>query len=200
MKLANFTLDQLKVLPLRAIVAFASRCARRVEPLALLPEGDPKRENRRAAVDAALRMAEEFARGTDAAPDESVIALIDATRDEAGESAGSNAVSAAAQAAHAAASCWHAGFEASEEDRELRKHSTHAGPSSNVLQHVTADLAAFNAYSAAAGAFLSVGFNNEDFIGSAMRDYDILVRLQLGRYPEPGVPVDPSPSGPLGPL
>ena len=31
MKLANFTVEQLKVLPLRAIVAFAARCARRVE-------------------------------------------------------------------------------------------------------------------------------------------------------------------------
>ena len=42
MRLANFTLDQLKVLPLRAIVAFAARCARRVEPLAQLPEGDAR--------------------------------------------------------------------------------------------------------------------------------------------------------------
>jgi hypothetical protein len=36
MRLANFPLDQLKGLPLRAIVAFAARCARRVEPLARL--------------------------------------------------------------------------------------------------------------------------------------------------------------------
>jgi hypothetical protein len=55
MRLANFTLDQLKVLPLRAIVAFAARCARRVEHLAQLPEGDTRRESRRTAVDAALR-------------------------------------------------------------------------------------------------------------------------------------------------
>ena len=41
MRLANFTLDQLKVLPLRAFVAFAARCARRVEPLAQLPQGNP---------------------------------------------------------------------------------------------------------------------------------------------------------------
>ena len=109
MRLANFTLDQLKVLPLRAIVAFAARCARRVEPLAQLPEGDARRESRRTAVDAALRMAEAFARGTDAPPDESVVAAIDATRDAGDESAGSSAVSAAAQAAHAAASAWHAG-------------------------------------------------------------------------------------------
>ena len=63
MRLANFTPDQLKVLPLRAIVAFAARCARRVEPLAQLPEGNPQSESRREAVEAALRMAESFAGG-----------------------------------------------------------------------------------------------------------------------------------------
>ena len=93
MRLANFTLDQLKVLPLRAIVAFAARCARRVEPLALLPEGDPRRESRREAVEAALRMAEAFARGTDAPPDESVVAAIDASQSDEGGPAASAAVS-----------------------------------------------------------------------------------------------------------
>jgi hypothetical protein len=182
MRLANFNLDQLKALPLRAIVAFAARCARRVEPLAQLPEGDARRESRRTAVDAALRMAEAFAGGTDAPLDESVVAAIDATRDAGDESAGTSAVSAAAQAAHAAASAWH------------------TGSSSGFLTNVTADLAALNAYTAAAGAFVSVGYHNEDFVGAALRDYETLVRLQLGRYPEPGAPVDPSPEGPLGPL
>ena len=41
MKLPDFTVEHLKALPLRAIVAFAARCARRVEPLAQLPEGHP---------------------------------------------------------------------------------------------------------------------------------------------------------------
>ena len=200
MRLANFTLDQLKVLPLRAIVAFAARCARRVEPLAQLPEGDPRRESRREAVDAALRMAEAFARGTDAPPDESVVAAIDAIRDAGGESAGSSAVSAAAQAAHAAASAWHAGSSGREEAGRPGRHATQAGQISGALTHVTADLAALNAFTAAAGAFVSVGYHNEDFVGAALRDYDTLVRLELGRYPEPGAPVDPSPGGPLGPL
>src|SRR5947209_2948538 len=109
MRLANFTPDHLKVLPLRAIVAFAARCARRVEPLTELPEGNPLRAGRREAVDAALRMAESFARGTDAPPDESVVTAIDAIRDAEGDSASSSALSAASQAAHAAASAWHAG-------------------------------------------------------------------------------------------
>jgi hypothetical protein len=79
------------------------------------------------------------------------------------------------------------------------RHTARAGGSAGALTHVTADLAALNTYSAAAGAFVSVGYNNEDFIGAALCDYDTLVRLQLGRYPEAGVPVDPSPGGPLGP-
>ena len=127
MRLANFTVDQLKVLPLRAIVAFAARCARRVEPLAQLPEGNPQRESRREAVEAALRMAESFARGTDAPPDESVVAAIDASRDAGAEPAGAAAASAVAQAAHAAASAWHAGSRVAEESGAPGTHATEAG-------------------------------------------------------------------------
>ena len=54
MRLANFTIEQLKALPLRAIVAFAARCARRVEPLAQRPEGDSQREGRLDRLPAAL--------------------------------------------------------------------------------------------------------------------------------------------------
>jgi hypothetical protein len=200
MKLANFTLDQLKVLPLRAIVAFAARCARRVEPLAQLPAGDPQRESRRKIVEAALRMAEEFARGADVPPDETVITAIDAARDAADESTGSSAVSAAAQAAHAAASAWHAYPSAAEESPLSGQHATRAGNRPGALSHVTADLAALNAFTAAAGAFMSVGYHNEDFVDYALRDYETLIRLNLGQYPETGAPVDSSSDGPLGPL
>jgi hypothetical protein len=57
-----------------------------------------------------------------------------------------------------------------------------------------------NAYTAAAEAFVSVGYRNEHFVDAALKDYRTLVSLELGRYPEPGTPVDPSPDGPLGPL
>src|SRR5262245_16568046 len=197
MKLANFTLEQLKALPLRAVVAFAARCARRVEPLAQLPEGNPQRESRREAVEAALRMAESFARGTDSPPDESVVAAIDASRDAGGDLAWSAAASAIAQAAHAAASAWRAGPQAAEESRAPGKHTTEAGRSLGALTHVTADLAAMNAYTAAAEAFVSVGYRIEDFVDAALKDYHTLVRLELGRSPELGNSVDPSPDGPL---
>ncbi|MBV8230285.1 MAG: hypothetical protein JO329_09915, partial [Planctomycetaceae bacterium] len=50
--------DQLAELPLRAIVAFAVRCARRVQPL-----GHVLTEYRQVAVDDAIASAEGFARG-----------------------------------------------------------------------------------------------------------------------------------------
>jgi hypothetical protein len=200
MKLANFTIDQLKALPLRAIVAFAARCARRVEPLALLPEGHPQRESRREAVEAALRMAESFARGTDEPPDESVVAAIDVIRDAGGELAAAAAASAIAQAAHAAASAWHAWSQVAKGSRAPGNQTAEAGRFRGALSHVTADLAAMNAFTAAAEAFVSVGYRNEHFVDAALKDYTTLIDLELGRYPEPGNPVDPSPGGPLGPL
>src|SRR6516165_1519554 len=174
MKLVNFTLDHLKALPLRAIVAFAARCARRVEPLAQLPEGDPQRESRRAAIEAG--------------------------RDAGAELAAAAAASAIAQAAHAAASAWRAGSRVAREGGAPGKRATEAGRALGTVTRITADLAAVNAFTATGDAFVSVGCRNEDFVDAALSDYDKLVRLRLGRYPELGNPVDPSAVGPLGPL
>ncbi len=49
MELPNFSIEDLKKLPLRAMIAFAARSARRVEHLAQLPEGHPGKEERRVA-------------------------------------------------------------------------------------------------------------------------------------------------------
>jgi hypothetical protein len=110
------------------------------------------------------------------------------------------AASAVAQAAHAAASAWHAGCQVAEKPSAPGERTAEDGRFLGALTHVTADLAALSAYAAAADAFVSVGYRNEDFVDAALKDYDTLLRLQLGRYPEPGAPVDPSPGGPLGPL
>src|SRR6516165_9157982 len=126
MKLANFTVEQLKALPLRGIVAFAARCARRVEDLAQLPEGHPQRKNRREAIEAALRMADSFAKGTGAPLDESVVTAIDANRDAGGDLTCTTAASAVAQAAHAAAAAWHVGTGVAEESRAPGRHTTEA--------------------------------------------------------------------------
>ena len=199
MELPDFTVEHLKKLPLRAIVAFAARCARRVEPLAQLPEGDPQRESRREAIEAALRLADSFARGTAEPPDESVVAAIDASRDAGAEPAAA-AASAIAQAARAAASAWRAGSRVAREGGAPGKRATEAERALGTVTRITADLAAVNAFAAVGEAFVSAGYRDEDFVDAALSDYDKLVRLRLGRYPELGNPVDPSAVGPLGPL
>ena len=78
MQVPEFTVEHLKKLPLRAIVAFAARCARRVEQLAQLPEGHPQRESRRAAVETALCVAEAYATGSNEPPDEAALAAVEA--------------------------------------------------------------------------------------------------------------------------
>src|SRR5262249_46016023 len=105
MELPDFAIEDLKKLPLRAMVAFAARCARRVEHLAQLPEDHAEREQRRVAVDDALSLAEAVARG-DACPSvEAIVQAIDLSRRTAGGTPScQSAVAAAAGAAHAAAS------------------------------------------------------------------------------------------------
>jgi hypothetical protein len=202
MQLPDFTVEHLKQLPLRAIVAFAARCARRVEPLAQRQEGDPEREDRGVAIETALRMAEDFAGGADASPLPSVVAAIDGIAADPGGPLGSRSASgSAAAAAHAASSAWHAmGI------REIECYKPPEGRTKvdreriGTLEHVTVDLAALDAFTAAVEAYGAVGYYNEEFVAAALNDYDRLLRMSLGRYPELGEPIDPSPSGPLGRL
>lgn len=48
MKLANLEIEQIESFPHGAIVAFAARCARRVDSLVPRHNGNPRREDRRA--------------------------------------------------------------------------------------------------------------------------------------------------------
>jgi hypothetical protein len=52
---------------------------------------------------------------------------------------------------------------------------------------------------AAVDAAVAAGFGDE-FIKESMQDYQTLLKLGLGRYPDAGAPIDPSPAGPLGKL
>jgi hypothetical protein len=200
MELPDFTLEHLKRLPLRAMVAFAARCARRVEDLAQLPEGHPGKEERRVAIDAALRLAESVARGDTCSSVESVVQAIDASR-QATDVASSceSAAAAVAAAAHAAASVLSV-MERSGEARDMpqSERTAEAQKFLGSLRHATVDLAAMSAFTAAVEAYDAVGLNNKDFVGASLNDYDALIRLRLGDYPQPGDPIDPSPSGPLG--
>ena len=202
MQVPDFTVEHLKKLPLRAIVAFAARCARRVEQLAQLPEGHPQRESRRAAVEAALCVAEAYATGSNEPPDESALAAVEAARGAADSPAGSeDATVAATEAANAAAAAWRLTYPRdSGRNEPFELKTAEARKFLGGLATVTSDLAALSAFTAAVEAFASVGYHNEDFVAAARNDYDTLVRLRLGHFPEAGAPVDPSPCGPLGRL
>ena len=58
MIVTNYTPEDLKKLPLRAIVALSARCARRVEHLAVPEDDDPETQRCRAAVSNAIRLTE----------------------------------------------------------------------------------------------------------------------------------------------
>jgi hypothetical protein len=197
----HYTDEDLKKLPLRAIVAFAARCARRVEDLSQLPEGHPEREGRRAAIDAALRLAEEISRGSVCTSVEPVVQAIDASRGVAGGGIGCEcAAGAAAAAAHAAVTAWLT-LNPGESDRDANRWTKTPEARSYLsrLANDTADLVALDAFTAAVEAADAVG-RNDAFIRGAVRDYERLLGLHLGSYPQAGQPIDPSPDGPLGPL
>jgi hypothetical protein len=109
MIMTDYTPEDLKKLPLRAIVALSARCARRVQHLALLPEDHPESQRRRTAVANAFRVAEEFARGLPCASLESAVQEIEAERASAQpEFLRYSAMAAVVQAAHSAAAAHHA--------------------------------------------------------------------------------------------
>src|SRR5262245_7522297 len=63
MIITNYTPEDLKKLPLRAIVALSARCARRVEQRARLPDDHPEQERCRAAVANAIGYTDAFMKG-----------------------------------------------------------------------------------------------------------------------------------------
>ena len=196
----RYTADDLKKLPLRAIVAFAARCARRVERLALPPDDHSEKEKWSAAVAEALRVAEDFARGLPCPTIESAVRAVEAGQASLqGDLLRENAYAAVVRAAHAAATAIHA-IAVREEPEERRLVS--GGPPLHPLSHLadlSADLAALGAYTAAVDAADAVA-TSSDFTVWAAEDYRKLLELKLGRFPEAGQPIDPSPEGPLGPL
>jgi hypothetical protein len=196
----TYTPDDLKKLPLRAIAAFAARCARRVEHRALLPDHHPDAESCRSAVSDAIQLAEDFARGLPCTSGESVIRKAEAARETArDELVRQDAIAAVVQAAYTAVTALDAiDVRADPGESHLLSPSTVPPPLSH-LADVTADLAALNAYTAAVDASDATG-HSDMFIKSAAGDYQKLLDLDLGNYPEGGKPIDPSPEGPLGPL
>lgn len=164
---------ELRRLPLRALVAFAARCARRMQPLFDLPEDRPDRIHHLKVIDYAIEVAERFAAAdrtvssacaysaaTDIRPVSSDAAMVNAAR---------IAASSAAAAAYSASTAYSA-----------------EGVAMEVVK------CALNAANASAVALPASE--------AARSDLRRLSRLQLGWFPDLGVPVDFSERGLLGPL
>jgi hypothetical protein len=197
----QYTTEDLKKLPLRAIAAFAARCARRVESIAQLPAEHPQREARRVAIDNAIRLAEEIARGSARDSSDPVVRALEATRAISGEGIGCEcAAAAAAAAARTAATVWLV-VNPGESDQDTTRwtRTPEARSFRSRLANDTAELVALDAFTAAVEAADAVA-HNDTFMRGAIQDYERLLRLHLGNFPQAGQPIDSSPDGPLGPL
>jgi hypothetical protein len=150
------------------------------------------------AVRDAIQMAEDFARGVPRTSSASVVSAIEACRSVAqGALVREKAMAAVAETAHAAATAMEAvGLQGEPEERHLLSPATR--PFAHVA-NVTAELASLDALTVATDAADAAGYAN-DFTARMVRDYEKLLGLDLGSYPDAGKPIDPSSSGPLGPI
>ena len=165
------TEDDLEQLPLRGIVAYAARCARRVQPRFRLAKAIPDFSRHQAAVADAISLAEQFCLRED------VNAAVAAG---AADTAAYDAADAQIQAAADVAACAAAACEAANTDED-------AAP-------------AYDAACAASYAASASGEQVDAFAEAAYADYDRLLELDLAGWPELGPPIDPSDKGPLGSL
>jgi hypothetical protein len=164
-----------------------------------VPDGHPHRDRCRTAIDGAIRLAEDFARGSPSQDVPTVIREVEACRAIAeGEYVRETAVAAVVFSAHAAAAAME-GLGLRDEPAEVSVMGTRRPNPFPQLANVAADLAARDAFTAAVDAAGAAG-HADKFIKGAMEDYQALLRLKPGRYPEAGEPIDPSPAGPLGEL
>jgi hypothetical protein len=199
--LAGFPrLGELAQLPLWALVAYAARCARRVQPFFTLPDDHPEKQTHMAAVEGAIRTAEDFARG---------IPVADADTWGSGPMHAAYAAggpNAAAYAAYAAYETTKATLFATKLDKSDRARADCLSDDPMTGEPIlwpegTRDneaWVAWNAWSAAANS--AAAARPADPAAASRSDFSQLRGLGLGRFPEPGEPIDPSEDGPLGPL
>ena len=199
MIVTNYTSEDMKRLPLRAIAALAARCARRVAPKALLPDTHPDAHRYRDAVANAIELTEGFAKGSPCPTIESVVREIESCQALAeGDFVRESAMHAVVLAAHTAATAIRA---LDLRGVPLQSHALGAAKPNPFphLAEVTADLCARDAYTAALTSANADG-HTDGFVNDAVEDYKKLLSLDLGTYPQAGQPIDPSSKGPLGPL
>jgi hypothetical protein len=183
----EITLHDLGNLCLRATVALAARCARRVRPMMDdLPDDFPDKEGALAVLDTALSDAENYARAN----------IIHAAEADANARLAFQVAEAAfpyrrlgayavAHAARAAAEAVRAGERASEE----------------VGMEVTASAYGANRVALTAGTGNRLDEATMHLIrGAILADFEGLMRLSPGSFRDLGDPVDPADEGPLGAL
>lgn len=177
------TTDDLKKLPLGAIVAYAARCARRVQPLYGCAAGAAESRKHEAAVEGAISVAENFCLSHDVSAPAYGAAY--AARDAADTTVAKDAARAAAAAARAAAYAF-----------DLPKCAVYDRPV--YTSRVAAE--AGDAAEAAARAAEHASGSAAPVEAAARADFDRLSKLNQGSYPELGQPIDATKNGPLGPL
>ena len=169
--------DELKTLPLGAIVAYAARCARRVQPQYRSAATGDESAKHAAAVEAAISLAEHYCQSQQVSVPAYDAAY--AARDAAAGELARDAARAASGAVRAAAYAF-----------DIPKSAVYDHPI--YASHVATE-AADGAQAAARAAA-----DPAAAVAAARADFDRLGELQLGAYPAPGTPLDPSENGPLG--
>lgn len=173
----------LKQLPLRALLAYASRCARRVQPLFTVEPDKADPAAAAQAIDTAIRLGEEFAAGAELDPqlvahaEDAVVQILMIGGSGDGLDKGA---AYAANAAYGVISATRAALE-----------SEMADDPSAAAQLVTecATIVADAAMAADPGVERA-----------ARLDWEMLHRMRLGKFPALGDAINPAPTGMLGPL
>ncbi len=181
--LAVQSTNALDELPLRAQLAYAARCARRVINLFRLPSNHPEFARCCKSLGGAIRLAESFAAGID----------VDAEELAQVEGGALCAVTASSEmqpsnerAAYAANSAY-AAFCAVKAAVASQGAGSSGGETERFAQAV---MLARDAAIAADDSVARI----------ARADWELLGRMQLGRFPDFGEAVDPAENGALGPL
>jgi len=178
------TAEELKKLSRRGMAAFAARCARRVQPLFDIQE-------RVEAVRKAIEVAEDFAKGGAGNPNEAYAAAVATGGSKAHPESGDVASLGSSSSIGASGSS-----EAAEAAREAAGYAARTGSYYDPGAPTYAAAAAV----AAAKAAAAVGDGDGSTATAVKIDYEKLLRLHHVAFPEIDDPIDPSESGPLGPL
>lgn len=183
----SVTEEDLKKLPLRAIVAFAARCARRVQPL----YAEPADSAEITSVDRFIAIADSVAEGQMSirSPGHDVGAHYSSANSKTAGVAAVLAARAAENATISAAYALRAKHAVSPTDRD-KDYVLAIETASDVAGDVAA---------------VTVALWESELRGTKLRtgvlaDFQALRSFQLGSFPELGPPIDPSEAGPLGPL